>query len=743
MNGLLRFLGIFVIGGQLLVAARTAAQPPQPAQPAGANPLKPGEKPALPRIDNPSVRALLNTNPTTPEELVQAIDLLIDLQHVPVAKQLLNQLLALNLEENKLAELGRKFGTATFLKLSLVPELNPEARQFADAVTNAAAQQARDPARLAGLVNNLKEGSPAERRRATIELRMAGPAGTEALLAVLLDPQRAAEHAQVRTALVGQGSAAIAPLLAILHSGETGLKLQAIDILRRMQATDAVPFLFAPAASESAPAELQTAARQALHYFLGHVPQKREAASMLYAQARSSYEAAAAATGEPVQIWSYVPGEKQVVAKMVAPRVAALTSAGNLASGLTQLLPDSAVVRRLYLGSLLEAAAYAADLNQPLPRGEGSAFDQAAAAGPQAIVDLLSHSLREGHLPAVLAALEVLSEIGKPDLLYQRGSQPSVLVEAAGHSEQRIRFAALSVIMKLQAPQPYPGSSRVMQALTFTAASAGARQALAVDHRLEEGRRLAGLLAPQGFDGEVVSHSREVLPALTASADYELVLIDLLLVRTNVDELLQQIRRDPRTALLPVGLVAEPEDKLRATRIALRDPLTQVVIRPADAAGLEYQIQRLLGLTSPLAVSPDERLEQARQALAWLTALAAGPQSVYNMSQAADAAIAAINRPPTTVAAALLVADLGSPQSQLVLVNVASQAMRPVEDRQAAADAFRHSVERYGILLAAGEILRQYDRYNQSEMQPKETQQVLASILDTLESQRPPAGGKP
>jgi hypothetical protein len=43
-------------------------------------------------------------------------------------------------------------------------------------------------------------------------------------------------------------------------------------------------------------------------------------------------------------------------------------------------------------------------------------------------------------------------------------------------------------------------------------------------------------------------------------------------------------------------------------------------------------------------------------------------------------------------------------------------------------------VARHGTLLTSGEILLQYDRYNQSETQDRQTQLVLASILDSVEA---------
>jgi hypothetical protein len=178
--------------------------------------------------------------------------------------------------------------------------------------------------------------------------------------------------------------------------------------------------------------------------------------------------------------------------------------------------------------------------------------------------------------------------------------------------------------------------------------------------------------------------------------------------------------------------------------VALKNPLTFVVIRPQDAAGLEFQVQPMLTATAESRLSGDERMQQAARSLEWLGAMAAGkpmptgagPQ-FYNVQRAQHAVETALQVPALTPLAAPLLADLGRPEGQRALVNLASQSARPLEMRQAAAAAFRRAVDRYGILLTTVEMARQYDLYNLSETQPKESQDVFSSILDTLESRLP------
>ena len=86
--------------------------------------------------------------------------------------------------------------------------------------------------------------------------------------------------------------------------------------------------------------------------------------------------------------------------------------------------------------------------------------------------------------------------------------------------------------------------------------------------------------------------------------------------------------------------------------------------------------------------------------------------------------------------ASQIIARLGTPESQRILVDFASELTTPVDKRMMAANAFSKSVGKNGLLLTRTEIMRQYDRYNASEKDSIKSQQVLGSLLDAIESNR-------
>ncbi len=125
-----------------------------------------------------------------------------------------------------------------------------------------------------------------------------------------------------------------------------------------------------------------------------------------------------------------------------------------------------------------------------------------------------------------------------------------------------------------------------------------------------------------------------------------------------------------------------------------------------------------------------------------LAALAATSGKLYDVSRAQNTVLAALYVPKLTVPATEVLAHLGTPEAQRALVDLASRAAQPIAARNAAATAFRLNTEKFGVLLSAAEVRRQYDRYKQSGNQDADTQRVLSSILDSIEAPTQPLKAK-
>jgi hypothetical protein len=687
--------------------------------------------------DDPAVEAILATQPSTPAEWVRAAKILSGLGRPDLAKGFLQQVLDANLDQQQLVALEEAYGASTFTSMAARDDLAPEARQLNEAVLSAVTRHVRDPARLSGLVQQLQSPESETRYQALVELRRAGSSAVAPLMSVLSDPNRAPEHANARAALVELRSAAVDPLIAQIESGEARLAVEAIGILADIGAGKAILYLQAPYASDESPPEVRRAAGKALLKLTGRTPSRQEAVELLARRAdehlAGRHRLSEDVEGQ-VELWVWDANAKQAVAVRRPVEEASQLLASRLARDAFSVAPQDDRVRLLYLVALLEEAAYRQGLEAPLAVTEGSPAGRAAEFGPEVIEEVLDYALKTGHAPAAAAAARVLAQVGSAETLLYQSARPGPLARATWDADRRVRMAALKTILELEPPHPFPGSSRVAEALIYFASSQGAPRALIAGPSTEESMRVGGYLADLGYHIDTATTGRDAISLLLASPDYELALLDPTLQYPRVDLLIQELRLDCRTANLPVGLIARASQLARARVIARTDQLVEAFPRPHTLEAAEWQVDRLMQRLGRGRLSRAEQDRQAAQAMKWLAQLTAQKGTFYDFSRAEPAATAALFVPGLAADAVVVAGNLGTPQCQQALIDFASRWSQPLELRVAAARAFRESTQQRGILLTTEQILRQYDRYNQSESLDAGTQQVLGLILDSIEA---------
>ena len=690
-----------------------------------------------PEAEDPLVQAVADSAPSTPPELVRAARTLAGLDRPEEARKYLKALLAAKLSDEDLAKLAERPGAEAFLELASRENLAPEAKQVAEAVISAAQRQRLRPERLAELVKKLQDPSLEVRLAALDGLREARGAAVGPLMGVLADPNRAAEHPNVHAALVQLGPDAVRPLVAMLRAPDAPLVLRAIRVLGEMDAQEAIVHLLALFASEASPTEVRVAARAAVTKLVGRTPTNDEAVRLLVQWAQRYYDRRQPLgedTEDLVETWCWDAAAGKCVAKRMLSHDASLLLAAELARSAFAAAPEDARIRRLYLATMLEQAVYSNGLDKPLPSGEGTPVAEAAEFGPEVIEDLLSDAMATGHVAAATAAAGILGGMPEAcDLLY-KDSRPTPLVRAARHADRRLRMAAVEAIVSLGPVKPFAGSSYVAEALGFFASSSGTRRVLVAGPMTEASRRLSGALSELGYEVDTAPNGREVIRLLRASGDYELALVDAALDAPPVDVVLQRLRHDCCTGLLPVGVLAEHGLLERARHMVRHDPLAEALPRPHTAEAVQWQVRRLLELLGRERVLHPQRQQQASRAMQLLAELSAAGQELYDLHRVQDSVLAALSVAQVAPDAAAVLGNLGTPRSQRALVEAASRWTRPLEIRKAAVEAFGYSVEHYGILLSTEEITRQYERYNQSRTLDVPTQKILGLLLDNIEA---------
>lgn len=726
-----------LIGTAALVSAQQPAAAPAAAPNSAAPKPAPPATTSLPKPNEAEVQTILDANPQTPAELMQAVVALVQLDRLDAAKPLLQRLLNAKPDATASADLIHRFGSATLFQLADDPRLQPEGAQIARQVLGAAAAAAHDPARLAAAVQKLASPSVDVQREALATLHDGGPYSVPPLLAALIDPVQAAIHSLAEGAVVSLGTDAIKPLAAVLIDNDPARVVEAIRLLAAIGDKGAAIYLLAPCFAADSPPAVRQAASEALQQLLGTSGNAADAATLLAREARAYLDGQRVIgpdDGFNAAVWNWDTATKRFVVSSYRTKWTATFVALSLAGDLLRLDPNSIEARRLFLVSLLETAVYRVGLDAPLPTGPRSECAIAARFGPAAISDTIAQALSTGHPAAVQAAARVLQQIGDARILLADGPKPCPLVAALRSDYRRVRFAAAAAIMSFHPRQPFPGSSYLTDAAADLASSTGRRRAVIGFPTTPTAQQLAGLAAASGYEPQTANLGFGVFDAATQSADTEIVLVSGRIARPDAFDLIQQLRGDPRTALLPVCVMGELADyPLQVKRFAT-EPKVFVVLRPEKPAEMAAAMAKGTQLSGDEIIPPALRLRDAIIALDWLAEMALEPPEVFDVRRYEPVVSRALYFPPTAPRAAAVLARLGTHSSQVALVDLASVAVQPLEVRQAAATAFAESVRRFGLRLTASEVVRQYDRYNASQRLDKATQQLLGGILDSIEA---------
>ncbi|MBW3596225.1 MAG: hypothetical protein KY475_03005 [Planctomycetes bacterium] len=781
------FASMFVAGAALTASGQdpfggAAADPfggAPAAPPVAAPPIEAQPIPAAPAADeHPTLQAVREQNPTTGPELMRAVQIALDLGEHDAAKEFIGQLQALNLDATAMFALVREFGSGAFVRLVRTPELAPQGRTFGLAALEAAAGVARDPARLRSVAERLNDPSPQMRRAALRELQAAGAAAVAPLTAIIANPIQAELHDEARAALASLGRAAIEPLMGVLEASDSELRAAAMEALGRLEARNARELLLSPAVDPAADPAEREAAAEALERIVGVRPHPDDARQLLAQEIRELLDGRLLRRADAegmIELWHWNVAENAAVPRRYPAHEAGAVHAARLARELYEISQERIDDRRLYLEAILQAAKLQTGMHFPLPRGEGTAHAAAAEFGPAVVEDILHHAMAAGRVPAAIGAAEVLGDIGSQSLLHSGSAAPAPLTAALRHKNQRLRLAAGEAIVKIDPTEPFADSDRYVATLASLVRTEILPRALVADPREENAQTLAGLLTRMGFEADVAYNGRQAYELAARHPDHTILLLSDALNDPPVRQLVELLRQDFRTADLPIGVMyrteIEPlvytsetdelldaatqtgerlpglhydEDRLLAAQtIAFGDPLIVAIPQIYDPVTLDFAATRLTALAPHGPVLPVERLRFAGVAIDALGRYAAAPvkYSFYRLPQVQESVVKAIDLPDLAVPAARALGSLGTTLAQQSLVNVASQHARPLEVRQAAAEAFREAVARQNLQLTTDEILLQYDRYNRSERLDPETQAVLGHVLDTLEGvgEEPPA----
>jgi CheY-like chemotaxis protein len=376
---------------------------------------------------------------------------------------------------------------------------------------------------------------------------------------------------------------------------------------------------------------------------------------------------------------------------------------------------------------------------------------------PSELEQLLQMSLEKNCFYAATCAIDLLTTCGV-NLLKSKNGKPRTLVEATVAKDRGVRFTALETIMSLAPKEPFAGSSLVAESLIWFAKSEGEKVVLSGHPQMASANQTASLFLGLGYKTEVATTCRELFERAAASPDVEVVVVDARTSQPPVGEFVQAMRQDARTANIPIAILSDessPGDlrppllrvrRNEMTQFDRRSPdnpfrtsLSLTYPRLADEKSAQWVLDDLLEKTADgRRQTAEERLEQAKQALEWLRAIKlaelSGGQKIYHFDDFDSVVLEALRSEVRVQEGLQLATVVKSVAVQSALYEMAANAVYPMELRNQAGEAFEQSIDRFGILLRGQQIQRLYDRYNQCESEPKESQDILGRLLDVVEA---------
>jgi HEAT repeat protein len=715
-----------------------AVQSDDPDDPASKLYELPAIDPGLPEGTRLIIRAVRKSNLATDVDFAKAVRLMMDIEQYKDAKFYLYQLKNLAQAPPQLFAVYEALGSDFFLRLHANEQMQPEGRAFAKKVLAVAKSESESPQRLDQFIQTLSDPDISVRSVAFRKLRRIGPAAVASMVSVFADESRAREFPAIRQALKKMGDDAIVPLMGAARANDLQVQAEAIRALGSYRSSDATDVMMRTYLSPKMPDSLRRIASDSL------VRSHRMPADPTYVEDRFYERSLDYLLGrrrvpdthlEKSVLWQWDAGDQRLKAVELEAPLAARIVAAQRASDLYEIRPNLPRNREIYILTQLEAAKR---IIGPTRRINAKRWmDQFAPCDSGEIARILSKAIDLDLIPAATACCEILGETGNADLVYGFGNQHRELVRALMVGDRHLQFAAFSAIASLDPQNAFAGSSFMPLMAVYLAGSQSGSAGLVGHVRADLARSYASIMPVAGLVGRSVTDGREFFRAATSDPDLEVLLVTDTMTRPDYAELIQILRKDLRTSRTPIGvLYRKPESRQRIERLAERDPFLLPLPFSSDPEFVEAHARRLVELTQPWKVSELDRREHAAKAVDWLRKVTSDRQryGFYNFGKYESQLSLLLYSPGFADSASDILVNLGTPKAQQELIKFASQNGLPLESRQKAVEALGRSLENAGTMLTRDEIQLQYDRYNASRNQPRETQQVLGSILDALEA---------
>ena len=675
-----------------------------------------------------------DSNPSTPAELITAINQLIAFGDLGLAKKYAKPLGEQNDPQNtqNLLAIGDSLGPVPIFRIANNAELDSSARNFCKNILKAMRGRDTDPNRLNALAQIAVGNDQQSRRDALLKMRAAGTPAVEPLLKILLTGSPA-EQLSVKKGLIFLGAPAVSPLLAVLETDNEKLRNNIASILTQIADPAAVNDIrITTLASQdidkkkSMSGQIQKSIR---NYLLGR-------------QVFSTALGENGENGEQHTLWEWDDKQSALSQRKGSQSLLAAQAAYRIASALSREYSEDENIL-FEAAALLQYEKLNKGLDQPLDlktlmqtskrkEKQGEHFNDL-----EFLEAVFEFALDQGYVPAATGAAEVF---GKKDitggqginLLARRGATTHPLVTAVNHQDRRLRLAACNAILALSDAHPFVGTSVVSDALRFLAASQGKPRVFIVDRRVNRRQSLGSMLKKAGYVANIYKSGRTAMAAAQRQPDYIAGFISFTIGPRGIKDVLHEFRTDSRTAGLPIGILVDPRNENEAENMVADDPLSTILFMPVNAEMAGKDMDKLKQMASDSFVNEAERLQQAQKALCLFKKFMEQSPDSYEPTEWIPLLTKSLETEQLAVHAIDILTGLKTPAAQQTLVDTASNPYLPLATRQIAASAFAQSIAKHGIGLSKVAIQRQQERYDATKGKSPEEEAIHWSILQSL-----------
>ena len=728
-NHLFSMSAMMVVVGLLFLVPAAMAQA-QPADAAAAD---------SPEATVETEASPLLSEPTTPDALFDAVVLMTDLARPRLAREYLQKVLAANPDDVALLAMRDKHGPAVFLRLANLESLQPGSATLLERMTAAFTRFAGDAKRIDSLIEELR-GAPSVRDAAILQLRSGGALVVPRLIQTIGDVKDEPTRELLTYTLARLGTEVIPPLLAVLDSPDANLQAIVLEVLGRIGNGKTAVHLWYFAVDKNKPPGVRVSAAEAVaRLTLGN---RRHASSLSQQMALRSLERAArdrlAGREKPVvgptgkvTSWYFDETDMSIKRNEADPNDVVLHAGCRLAQQALVLSPENKRLQALLVSLLLTRARNSTPWTEPLPRGQGTAYDTSMLTGGSVVGESLRDALQTGNATTAIAALEVLRNLSNRNDLKSKTSRGSTLASALNYPDPRVQFAAAMAIVETDPTKAFRGSSRIVQILSRALESTDQPVAILAGPKPAQVNALAGLVDQAGYRAHIASTGRDVFREAASRGDVQLVVVDANVIQWSLSQTVANLRADARTAWVPIVVVGETPIIGTVARMIERDPLLTYIQRPGTLAGLKVALHPFVAGLRSDPLSAAERGEMARAAIDLLGYLGDGRRSaIFDLRPAENGLHSAIQNPDLADGAIFALAAIPTTSAQDRLATTALQPDLKPGPRERAAAQLAFHIQKHGVLLNSMRI-QETQKGHRDETNPA-VKSALAGVLGAM-----------